>query len=284
MIQSSDKTSIAPYLSGIPIPKMKSHKGQNGKVLVIGGSSLFHAASLWAAETASHFVDMVHYASTAENNSNIVYLKQQFANGIVIPRSLIHLYAAEDNVICVGPGMVRGDSPESWETRKIVHQLIEQFPHKQFVFDAGALQMMDKKMILTLTMPPVLTPHIQEFSTLFGISVADKTIEEREKIVSETAKQYRAIILLKAIEDTISNGEQTVTVTGGNAGLTKGGTGDVLAGLVSSLSTGKKPFESAICGSWLIKTAADQLFQSQGYWYSTSDILTQLPATVHDAV
>lgn len=284
MIQSSDKASIAPYLSGIPIPKEKSHKGQNGKVLIIGGSSLFHAASLWTAETASHFVDMVHYASTAENNSNIFYLKKQFVNGIVIPRTAISDYVKEDDVICVGSGMVRGDSPEGWETRNIVHSLIEQFPQKQFVFDAGALQMMDKARIHALNTAPILTPHVQEFFTLFGTSVQNKSVAEREAIVSETAEKYKAIILLKAIEDTISNGRQTVTVSGGNAGLTKGGTGDILAGLVSALATGKKPLESAICSSWLIKTAADQLFQSKGYWYNTTDILTQLPATVCNTV
>src|SRR3990167_5420789 len=107
-IKTSDTKSIKPYLKEIFLPKPNSHKGQNGKVLIIGGSSLFHAASIWAAEIASHFVDMVHYSSTKENNEIFLSLKKKFRNGIVIPQKHILEYVEEDDVILIGPGMVRG--------------------------------------------------------------------------------------------------------------------------------------------------------------------------------
>ena len=71
LISTTDLNSARTYLKAIQYPTSSSHKGQNGKVLVIGGSSLFHGAVLWAAEAASCIVDMVHVASTVENNEVI---------------------------------------------------------------------------------------------------------------------------------------------------------------------------------------------------------------------
>ncbi|MDO8451721.1 MAG: hypothetical protein Q7S76_02520, partial [bacterium] len=53
----------------IYMPSHASHKGQNGRLLIIGGSHLFHAASLWALNVASRIVDMVFYSSVPENNA-----------------------------------------------------------------------------------------------------------------------------------------------------------------------------------------------------------------------
>src|SRR4029077_529224 len=84
-----------------------SHKGQNGKLLVIGGSHLFHAASLWALTIASRVVDMVFYSSVPENNQIVQELKKEFRNGIVVPREEIESYALESDAILIGPGMLR---------------------------------------------------------------------------------------------------------------------------------------------------------------------------------
>src|SRR4030042_3221729 len=89
------------------IQKPDSHKGQNGKILIIGGSSLFHSASIWAAEIASYFVDIVHYSSTVENNEVFLALKKKFRNGIVVSQKDLLHYIQEDDAILVGPGMIR---------------------------------------------------------------------------------------------------------------------------------------------------------------------------------
>lgn len=94
-------------LKKLYIPPSDSHKGQNGKLLFIGGSHLFHAASLWALTIASRIVDMVFYASVPENNKIVQEAKQEFRNGIVIPRHEIESYADEADCILIGPGMVR---------------------------------------------------------------------------------------------------------------------------------------------------------------------------------
>src|SRR3974390_915494 len=90
-------------LKKLSLPSSSSHKGQNGKVLVIGGSKLFHAASLWSLEIASKLVDMVFYSSVPENNEIVQKAKEEFRNGIVIPRSEIDKYIEEADSIVIGP-------------------------------------------------------------------------------------------------------------------------------------------------------------------------------------
>src|SRR4030042_678865 len=108
------------------IPPSGSHKGQNGRLLIIGGSHLFHAASLWALEVASRIVDLVHYSSVPENNELVGKIKSEFRDGIVVPRSDVDSYIEEDDVILIGPGMTR-DS----ETKELTDRLLKKYPNKQ---------------------------------------------------------------------------------------------------------------------------------------------------------
>jgi NAD(P)H-hydrate epimerase len=300
-ISTTDITSISPYFRQITAPQAISHKGQNGKVLVIGGSSLFHGAVLWAAEAASHIVDMVHVVSTIENNGIIQKIKTMWQTGIVIAQKDIPHYAQEDSVILIGNGMMRSaisrwssvvSREQKWEeilkikdegefTRELTHYLITHFPEKQFVIDAGALQMMDVKWLNLLHKKAIITPHQKEFQTLFGTDITSLPMREKERLVSQKAQEYNCIILLKAIEDIVSDGSKIERISGGNAGLTKGGTGDILAGLVAGISASSDPFVSSVCASFLLKETADTLFKTKGYWYSPTDILSAFPGVFH---
>lgn len=283
LISTSDTNSVWQYLKKIHQPNSISHKGQNGKVLVIGGSSLFHGAVLWAAEAASHIVDMVHVASTVENNEILRKIKVMWQGGIVISQGDIFEYAREDSIILVGNGMMRvGDEGEF--TRKMVNDLITHFPDKQFVFDAGAIQMMDAKWLKLLHKKAIITPHQKEFQTLFGIDISSLSWEEKESEVQKIAHAYSCIILLKAVDDIVSDGTRTMRVSGGNAGLTKGGTGDVLAGIVAGMCAESDAFSAAVCASFLLKKTAEELFGVKGYWYTTKDILSQFPSVFHELV
>ena len=94
-------------LKKLYLPARDSHKGQNGKLLIIGGSKLFHAASLWSFTVASRIVDMVYYASVPENNQIVQKAKEEFRNGIVVQREELEGYVYEADCILIGPGMVR---------------------------------------------------------------------------------------------------------------------------------------------------------------------------------
>ncbi len=244
----------------LALPARGSHKGQNGRLLVIGGSHLFHAASLWALTVASRIVDLVHYSSVPENNELV---KKEFRNGIVIPRNDIDAYIQEDDCILLGPGMTR-DS----ETETLTNSLLRKYPGKQWVLDAGALQMMD------LTLIPnhaILTPHHKEFADAFG-----------EEDVTNVARKYHCIVLLKGEKDIASDGRETRVIEGGNPGMTKGGTGDVLAGLIAALACKNDPFLATITGSFINKKAGDALFEKMGTFFNASDLADQIPATMKE--
>jgi NAD(P)H-hydrate epimerase len=246
-------------------PQPDSHKGQNGKLLLIGGSKLFHAASLWSLTVSSRIVDLVHYASVPENNEIVRNAKEEFRNGIVIPRADIHDYIKEDDVILIGPGMER-----TKETEELTNTLVTKYPTKQWVIDAGALQMIDPILIPQNT---ILTPHHQEFA-LLQKKVPGITTPE------QLALQFHCIIVLKGVVDTITNGVETKEVVGGNAGMTKGGTGDVLAGLIAALATTNDPFISAVAGSFINKTAGDELYESVGPFFNATDLANEIPRTM----
>lgn len=299
IMKTSDITTVKPFLHHIPIPAPDSHKGQNGRLLVIGGSHLFHAASLWAAEISSHFVDMVHYSSVEENNEIFLSLKKQFRNGMVIHKKDLLSYVEEDDTILLGPGMVRSQSAvksyklkvtsykeildikdEAEYTYHLTKYLLEHFPHKKFVIDAGALQMMEVDWLKKLQIMPIITPHQREFKSLFNVDIQSLSSDKKKETVKKYAHEHNCLILLKAIADFISDGDNIVVVQGGNAGLTKGGTGDILAGLAASLYTKSNPLESAVLASFILKKTADNLFQSKAYWYNISDIINNIPETI----
>ncbi len=304
IIHSNDITSDLIHEFKRVLPIANSHKGQNGRVLVIGGSSLFHGAVIWAAEAASQIADMVHVSSATENNEIIHTIKVKWQTGMVISQSNIPEYAREDDVILVGNGMMRDESIEwrnskienkLWEdilkttnegqfTREVVYYLITRFPEKQFVFDAGALQMMDKKWLTMLQKKAIITPHQKEFQRLFDTNLIDKTVEQKEKITAQTARSYNCIILVKAVDDIVSDGIRTIRIVGGNAGLTKGGTGDILAGIVAGWASHRYSFQSAVLSSYLLKRTADNVSAMKGFWYSVHDILHELPFTMREVL
>jgi len=295
IINSSNIAAIAPFFQHLHFPSPDSHKGQNGKLMVIGGSSLFHSASIWAAEIASYFADMVHYCSTRENANVMLSLKQKFQNGIVIHQQDLPVYISEDDVVLIGPGMMRGEvesfksncdfsdvlkiqtRSESSFTYYLSQYVFSHYPDKKFVIDAGALQMMDKKWLLHLKTKPILTPHIKEYASMFGLNPSIKKRDEIILHIVSMAKHYHCIMMVKLIDDIITDGDNVYVVKGGNPGLTKGGTGDILAGLTASFYTYSDPLISALVASFVLKTSADELFKIKGTWYNNDDIIDMIP-------
>lgn len=257
-----DPTTIDPSvkeaLANLTLPNPNSHKGQNGKLLIIGGSDLFHAASKWSLDIASKFVDMVFYSSVPSNNQLVQEAKGSFWNGIVVPRSELSSYIEEADVILIGPGMTRTD-----DTQQITNELLAHYPTKKWVIDAGALQMVDPSL---LNENHILTPHQGEYHTLEknGFNVED----------------FFGVVVLKGKEDSIQQGKKTLAVAGGNVGMTKGGTGDVLAGLIAALYCNNDSWTAAVAGSFFNKTAGDVLFESVGPFFNSSDLVEAVPKAV----
>lgn len=285
----------ATDLQALYKPDPNAHKGQNGKLLIIGGSHLFHSASLWSAKVASRIVDMVFYSSVPENNAIVQKHKEEFRDGIVVPRELIESYVYEADCILIGPGMLREDykivtkpaaaksleevislaDSEGEETFFLTGYLLGKYPEKKWVIDAGALQMMEKDWLWPLAGHAILTPHKQEFETLFGVSPSEET-------VSQMAQKHNVTILLKGKEDIICSPQDGVEVKGGNAGMAKGGTGDVLAGLAAALYCKNNPFLSAVAASFINKRAGESLYERVGYYFNASDLVDEIPKVMKE--
>ncbi|HSW98075.1 MAG TPA: NAD(P)H-hydrate dehydratase [Candidatus Saccharimonadales bacterium] len=270
------------------IPSSSSHKGQNGKLMIIGGSHLFHAASLWALEVASKIVDMVFYSSVPENEKIVQDVKAVFRNGMVVPREKIKEYIAEANAVLIGPGMVRTAhdmkkmtntyhalseidviADEGEQTYALTKYLLQKYPEKKWIIDAGALQMIDLADVSQLK-NCILTPHLQEFTRVFGLSPLPEH-------VTAMAEKYHCVIVLKGEQDIVCSDTAGVTIPGGNAGMTKGGTGDILAGLIAALACNNELFLAAKAGSFFNKKAGESLFARVGYYYNATDLLNEIP-------
>lgn len=249
-------------------PQKNSHKGQNGKLLVIGGSELFHSSIFWSADTASKIVDLVHLTSPANENNQIFRkkLKEKFWNGIVTDWKDVEEYIQEDDCVLIGPGMTRGDG----KTKKIVNYLLSKYPNKRWVIDGGALQEVDLGLI---TKNCILTPHKKEFERLNRS--ADKQIIEISKRLNGCT------IILKGQTDIVCQGKKCTEIKGGNHGMTKGGTGDVLAGLVAALYAKNDSWTAATMASYINKKAGDNLFKRVGPYFNAEDLVEEVPLTIY---
>lgn len=285
----------------INTPNPTSHKGDNGRLLVIGGSKLFHAAVFWTADVASRFVDLVHFTSPAKENNDLVRIKMKsnFWNGIVVDWHYVDTYIQEDDVIVIGPGMPREEGRMKGEesTAEIVNNLLDKFPDKNWVVDGGALQEVDPTL---LNKRMVITPHQGEAERLLAkLADSNLSIKEYRQLVqainNPRAKHFNelaqflqemslslqgATLLLKGVRDIVVNPEAVFVIEGGNEGLTKGGTGDVLAGLVGSFYCQNSGFTSAATGSFVLKHAADRLYEQVGPYYNTTDLVDAISYTM----
>ena len=278
-------------LKNLYIPPPNSHKGQNGKLMVIGGSKLFHAASLWSLKIASRIVDMVYYSSVDENNQIVQKAKEEFRDGIVVRRDHVEDYIQEADCVLIGPGLPRMDGQEEGDddTKELTEGLIKKYPQKKWVIDGGSLQTINQSVI---PYNAILTPHLKEFEKLFNFkfqisnfkSNSNDQIFKSQKKVGEMAKKYNCIILLKGKTDIVCSPTECVNIKGGNAGMTKGGTGDVLAGLVAAFYCKNDAFLSATAGSYINKKAGDELYKRVGYYFNASDLADEIPRVMKELI
>jgi hydroxyethylthiazole kinase-like uncharacterized protein yjeF len=262
-------------------PHKNSSKEDNGQVTIIGGSKLFHGSPIFALKVASRIVDMVFFSSPEPSIGKVAEkMKSKLCSFIWVPWKEVEEYIKKSEAILIGPGLMRfhkeTEMPKGLKTEKldkagkeskeITERLLRKFSNKQWVIDAGSLQVMESKLI-----PPkaILTPNKKEFEMLFGMKPSLENL-------SGIAKKYQCIIVLKNVDTIICSPEKQVVVRGGNAGLTKGGTGDVLAGLVVALAAKNPPFLAACASAFLTKKAAELLYKKVGFAYSADDLVEEV--------
>ncbi len=245
-----------------------SHKGDNGKVAIVGGSESIHGAPIFNAlaaeasgiDTLSICLPQCH-EETAKHWILNAFIHSFQGNDIseVDIEPILELIAPLDCVI-LGSGIAK--------TGERVHALEEIIASSTtpMVLDATALQ--ENTLELVRGKQAVLTPHLGELERM-GVSEND---------LQDTANEYQAVIVLKGAVDKVVSAHSIEEISGGNAGLTTGGTGDVLAGLIGGLiAQGVSPVDAANDACTVMKNVGDKLYEEKKYAYSALDIIAEIP-------
>ena len=263
-----------------------AHKGDFGRLLVIGGSEVFSGAptlvSLAALRTG---VDIVYLAAPAKTayaissmSPDLITIKLDGNN--LKPNSMETLkpYLSMVDAVAMGPGL--GLNPETLDFVKLCVEEVEK-TGKPLLLDADGLKAF-AKFKKPLKVPLVLTPHAGEYAILTG-EILPENQEERVLAVQKTAKKLNAVVLVKGKVDIVCDAERVKLNFTGNPGMTVGGTGDVLSGIVGGLMAQKvDPFEAAVAGAFVNGAAGDFVASEIGFHMVATDIINWIPRVFDD--
>jgi NAD(P)H-hydrate epimerase len=239
-------------LRNLNIRTPDSHKGQAGRILIIGGGAYSGAPALAALAALRTGAAIVTVAAP----SNVASTIASFSPDLIVrclsgqrlcsdDLPLITKLACQHDVIVMGMGLGNEDGVEK-TARRIVPV------GKKLVLDADAL------------------PAVEEVKG--SASDMNKRIEE----VMTFSKEKNVVTLLKGKVDIISDGKKVMLNRTGNAGMSVGGTGDVLAGITGALLAANSPLKAAACAAYINGAAGDLAFKEKGYGLLATDIIERI--------
>lgn len=239
----------------LPYRRSDTHKGNYGKIGVIGGSKNMAGAVMFAAESAYRMGCGLVKVCTVEENREILQTK--------LPEAMLATYEKEDkdsiresiksmcdwaDVLVLGPGLGTGEYAVY-----MVEKILRNYD-KTIVLDADGLNIVsnDLELLRNTQANVILTPHLMEMSRLTGLKVADIK-ENKYDVARDFAKKNGVVVVLKDARTIVSNGELSAYInTTGNNGMATGGSGDVLSGIIAGLcGQGMTCFEAAKLGVYM---------------------------------
>ncbi len=244
------------------------HKGDFGRLLVVGGCQEYSGTPLLVANAAlAAGVDLVvvkcpSYAAQKISDPNIIVnpLESEFYLSSGDVESIVN---SDFDALVIGNGL--GVKPE---TKKAVNEIVKRVK-KPVVVDADAIKILDGK---NIKQHLILTPHSREFTALFK---EDASLESVKKYAEKTG----ATILLKGQADIIAQGTSVRFNKTGNPFMTVGGTGDVLAGITGALAAqGAENFRSACAAAFLCGSAGDIAACKLGFSMKATDVIEAISA------
>lgn len=253
-----------------------SHKGENGDVLVIGGGPFAGAPALTAQAALRAGGDLANVACPERVFGAI----QGYDPNLIVhdldgdrlqPEHVEELLSRAEgkDAVVLGPGLGSAD-----ETLDAVRGFLADFEGTG-VIDADALQLVPE---VDTDADLICTPHGGEFAKMGGEPADDWRGQAAS--VENFAADLGQVLLVKGPYDVISDGERTRVSRSGNPGMTVGGTGDVLAGATAVLAATLDPLEAAAIASYANGRAGDRAFENQGYGFTASEMLDELPAAL----
>lgn len=262
-----------------------THKGDYGHLFIIGGSPGLTGAVCLSGISALKSGCGLVTIGIPEGLNNIIEIKLTEVMSLPLPETEDHYFSLRafdkaiefiekkaDSVL-IGPGI----SLHS-ETKKFVKKIIPEIK-KPVVIDADALKIISEELeLLKFLDKPILTPHPGEMSYLTGMKI-NEIQKEREKVAEDFAKKYNVIVVLKGYRTVVTDGERTYINLTGNPGMAKGGSGDVLSGIIGGLLAQEEDkFISAKYGVLIHGLAGDIAVKEKGeISLIPSDIIEKLP-------
>jgi len=263
--------------------KLNTHKGEFGKVLVIGGSKNYSGAPAYASLACIHFGCDLVISYVPEVIGDVI---RSYSPNMIVrtsPGKWLTTKASEEllwlmdwaNAIVIGPGL--GTDPT---TEELLVKLLENntSADKSLVIDADALKLVKPHLNLIKGKKVILTPHEGELKMMTDTDLApyDK-IEKRGLEVFKIAKKLDITLLAKGPFDYISNGNMLKINKTGCPEMSIGGTGDVLAGLCASfLTTGSNPYQAACSAAFLNGYLGEYCKKTIGPRFTTMDMITSI--------
>lgn len=251
-----------------------AHKGTFGSVLAVAGSASYRGAAALAVEGALRTgagivtlasVEPVLAAVAARLPECCLCPCEAGAEGGISPQNIDHIRRQKASVLLAGPGLgyTAQSAARAAETRALVKMLLPGFSGSAVLDADGLNAAADLLPYMGKMLHPkselILTPHPGEMARLTRLSSSEISMDRKE-IAIQFAKAWNAVVVLKGAHTVIAgpDGRCAVNPTG-NPGLSRGGSGDVLAGMTSALlACGLPAFEAAACAVYLHGAAADR--------------------------
>ena len=267
-------------LSLLPDRNPWGHKGNFGKLLLLCGSRGYTGAAFFAAMGALRsgaglvflgVPESIYGIEAVKLNEPVIFPLPDAGGRLsadAVPEILTRL--SQMDAVLVGPGLGQSEG-----TLAVVRAVLEnaQCP---VVVDADGINVLSahRDLLRGRKLPTILTPHDGEFARLGGVIG-----EDRMSAAAALAEELGCVVLLKGHETCITDGTDGYLNPTGNPGMAVGGSGDVLAGVITALlGTGLPPLEAAACGAWLHGAAGDRCAAELGqYGMLPTDMLSALP-------
>lgn len=254
----------------LPQRRAYSNKGSYGRLLILGGAEGMAGACILAAKAALRSGAGLVKILAAKENREIV--QTSLPEAMFAPWETLEKELSWADAVVLGPGL-----SQSGKSRELFLTLWER-EEIPLVLDADGLNLLAKLggMNYSKRSNVILTPHLKEMERLSKIP----TEKIRETLI-ETAKHYGkrdAVLVLKDARSIVSDGERVYLNVSGNHALAKGGSGDVLAGIIGGLLVqGAGLFEAASLGVYVHGLAAERFVErNSGYSLLAGELTEEL--------
>lgn len=267
-------------LSLLPDRNPWGHKGNFGKLLLLCGSRGYTGAAFFAAMGALRsgaglvflgVPESIYGVEAVKLNEPVIFPLPDAGGRLsadAVPEILTRL--PQMDAVLVGPGLGQSEG-----TLAVVRAVLEK-AECPVVVDADGINVLSahRDLLRGRKLPTILTPHDGEFARLGGVMG-----EDRMAAAAALAEELGCVVLLKGHETCITDGTDGYLNPTGNPGMAVGGSGDVLAGVITALlGAGLPPLEAAACGAWLHGAAGDRCAAELGqYGMLPTDMLSALP-------